>query len=328
MPVINSRPIAVLGERIIDLVPGPNPGSFTALPGGSPANVALALARLGVEPILLARRAGDGFADVLDDNLRASGLGLDGLIDGGGLSMLAVCAPDSEGSMTYAFYTADSPDLSWTVDDVSMAESFIEQRDAVAWHTGSLVSYLGSGVVNLLEAWKRASAADRLTLSYDPNARPHALDAHSTRLNVEQFAMSAHLVKASEEDLSYCYPDVAPEQVCARWVASGPCVVVLTRGSRGATVWQRDRGPVDIPAPAVTVVDTVAAGDTLMGGLLAGLSPWFGPGRASELAELDGATLCEVVSRAVNAAAITCTRAGAQPPTLVELDDFLRTHSP
>lgn len=323
---VTTRPcIAVLGERIIDLVPGAGAGEYVALPGGSPANVALALARLGVDPLLLGRRADDGFAHVLDANLRDAGLNVSDLIDAEGLSMLAVCTSDDTGSMSYSFYTADSPDLRWSAAELDRARELMHRREAVAWHTGSLVTYLGSGAAPLMRAWREARREDRLTLTYDPNARPRALDASSTRDHVEVFATLAHVVKASEEDLAYCYPEVTPEQVCARWVESGPAIVVLTRGAGGVTAWQRGHAPVNFPAPTVAVVDTVAAGDTLMGGLLAGLVDCFGPGCESRLAHLEPSVLGSAVARAVNAAALTCTRAGAQPPTLAELNAFLET---
>jgi fructokinase len=323
---VTPRPcIAVLGERIIDLVPGAHAGEFVALPGGSPANVALALARLGVDPMLLGRRAADGFAEVLDANLGDSGLSVADLIDAGGLSMLAVCTPDATGSMSYSFYTADSPDLCWSATELDRARESMSHREAVAWHTGSLVTYRGPGAQPLLQAWRQARREDRLTLSYDPNARPQACEASAMREYVEAYAMVAHVVKASEEDLAYCYPEVAPESVCGRWVESGPVIVVLTRGAAGATVWQRGHGPVDVAVPAVTVADTVGAGDTVMAGLLAGLAEWFGPDSEGRLAQLPPSDLFEVVSRAVTAAALTCTRPGAQPPTLAELNAFLET---
>jgi len=316
-----SRPcIAVLGERVIDLVPDDHGSGFHAHPGGSPANVALGLARLGVRPLLLGRRAADAFAGLLDDNLTASGLSLEGFIEGGGLSMLAVCSRHPDGSMSYSFYTAESPDLQWSESDVQTALQRITTSGSIAWHTGSLVSWLGSDVSTLLKAWQEARRAGQVTLSYDPNARPQALDSESTRAWVEQFALSAHLVKASDEDIAYCYPNEDVEQVCARWARSGPVIVVLTRGSRGTTVWQRGYEPIDVPGFTVDVVDTVGAGDTLTAGLLAGLAPWLGPGGEEALAGLDPGDLRRIVEGAVVAAAITCSRPGADPPTLKERD--------
>lgn len=314
-PVTHATCIAVLGERIIDLVPSSDGRDFRAIPGGSPANVALALARLGIEPLLLARRASDGFAELLDANLRASGLSMEGVVDGGGVSMLAVCTRNPDSSMSYSFYTSDSPDLRWSAADLDRARQAIADRGAVAWHTGSLASYLGDGVEALLAEWRRARTEGVLTLSYDPNARPMALESDRMRERVEQFAVTAHVVKASDEDLAYCYPDATPEQVCARWVEEGPVIVVLTRGARGVTVFQRGRPPRDHAAVTVDVVDTVGAGDTLTAGLLAGLSPWCGPRSEQRLAELDADIVDDVVSRAIIAAAITCSRPGADPPT-------------
>lgn len=318
----DSACIAVLGERIIDLVPGGGVDDFRALPGGSPANVALALARLGISPLLLARRAGDGFADLLDANLRASGLSLEGIVEGGGVSMLAVCTRNDDSSMSYSFYSSDSPDLQWSTADLERARALIAARGAVAWHTGSLASYLGPGVQALLAEWRRARVEDVLTLSYDPNARPAALAAPRMREWVEQYALAAHVVKASDEDLAYCYPDTPAEQVCSRWVQEGPVLVVLTRGARGVTVFQREHEPRNLSALAVEVVDTVGAGDTLSAGLLAGLAPWCGPGSAARLAALDSDVVDDIVVGAVAAAAITCSRPGADPPTREEVESF------
>lgn len=319
-PVTDAICIAVLGERIIDLVPGEGADDYRALPGGSPANVALALARLGIKPLLLARRAGDGFADLLDANLHASGLSSEGVVDGGGVSMLAVCTRNTDSSMTYSFYSSDSPDLQWNAADLERARVQIAGVGAVAWHTGSLASYLGPGVEPLLNEWRRARAEGVLTLSYDPNARPAALGSQQMREWVERFAQAAHVVKASDEDLTYCYPDTPVDQVCARWLQEGPVIVVLTRGAHGVTVFQRGHEPRDLPALDVDVVDTVGAGDTLSAGLLAGLAPWCGPGSEETLAALDADVVEDIVAGAVAAAAITCSRPGADPPTREEVE--------
>jgi fructokinase len=321
--VTASASIAILGERIIDLVPSSDSSDYRALPGGSPANVALAIARLGGSPLLLGRRAEDAFADLLDEPLRAAGLDLGGLIDAGGLSMMAVCTRQEDGSMAYSFYTADSPDLRWTAEELHTERRLMRERDVRVWHTGSLVSWLGPGRGVLLEEWHRARTEGELLLSFDPNARPQALSAADTREWVEQFAMTAHVVKASDEDLEFCYPDAAPDEVCARWVDTGPVIVVLTRGGDGATVWQRGRAPIDVPGIPVEVVDTVGAGDTLTGALLVGLEPIWRGGGADALLGLRAPELELIVSRAVAAAASNCTRAGASPPTLQMLDDFL-----
>ncbi len=316
--------IAVLGERIIDMVPVGESGGYRALPGGSPANVALALARLGMDPLLLGRRANDGLAVILDGQLDASGLSLDGLVNAGGLSMLAVCTRNPDGSMAYSFYHRDSPDLSWTPEELSREMGHFAARGVVAWHTGSLVSWLGSGVDALLDAWRAARAAGNVTLSYDPNARSGAQDPDVMRDRVEDFIAAAHIVKASDEDVAYVHPQTPVDEVCARWAASGPSIVVLTRGVHGATVWRPGAEPLDVPGHNVAVADTVGAGDTVTAALLAGLADELGSGSVERLARLTGDQVRQIVARATAAAAITCSRPGADPPTAAEVDQFLQ----
>jgi len=320
--VVRGATIAVLGERIIDMVPTGDQGGYRALPGGSPANVALALARLEMNPILLGRRADDGLATVLDEHLRASGLSLDGVVTADGLSMLAVCTRNADGSVGYAFYHRDSPDLNWTAEGLTRALALMTERGAVAWHTGSLVSWLGDGADALIDAWHGARERGDMTLSYDPNIRPGVQRREIMRGRVEQFISAAHIVKASDEDGAYLYPDVALDDVCAQWAASGPNLVVLTRGEDGATVWRGDEPPMSVPGYPAVVADTVGAGDTVSAALLAGLSNDFGRDSADRLARLPHGKVRAVVEFALAAAAITCSRPGADPPSSEEVIDF------
>jgi fructokinase len=320
---VRGATIAVLGERIVDMVPVDDKGSYRALPGGSPANVALGLARLGMNPMLLGRRARDGFGAVLDEHMRASGLNLDGLIAADGLSMLAVCTRNSDGSVGYVFYHRESPDLCWTSKDLSRAMTLMTERKAVAWHTGSLVSWLGDGVDALIDAWHRAREIGGMTLSYDPNIRPDVQEPEIMRSRVEQFISSAHIVKASDEDVAYLYPEIAAEEVCARWAEAGPSLVVMTRGADGATVWQRDAEPLNVAGYQVAVADTVGAGDTVTAALLTGLASYLGPHSAESIARLPRAQVREIVERAAVAAAITCSRPGADPPDAGEVAQFI-----
>lgn len=314
--------IAVLGERIIDMVPTDDEGGYRALPGGSPANVALGLARLEMNPILLGRRANDGLAMMLDEHLRAGGLSLDGLVTADGQSMLAVCTRNVDGSVGYAFYHRESPDLCWTSKDLSRAMTLMAERKAVAWHTGSLASWLGDGVDALIDAWHRARDMGVMTLSYDPNTRPGLQGREIMCSRVEEFISAAHIVKASDEDVAYLYPGAAIDDVCAKWAASGPNVVVLTRGADGATVWRGDDTPLSVPGYPVVVADTVGAGDTVSAALLAGLSNDFGLDSADRLARLPQGKVRAVVEFALAAAAITCSRPGADPPNSAEVVNF------
>ena len=321
--------IAVLGERLIDLVPGSTSSTddhsiaYRAIPGGSPANVALGLLRLGVDPLLLARSGDDLFSDRLDQHMSDAGLVSNGVIRVGGLAMLAVCARTPDGAMTYTFYHRDSPDLSWTPTDLGSALALMKSSNVCAWHTGSLVSWLGDGVPALLAAWQQTADNGDITLSYDPNARPAAQSAEIMRSYAEQFIDAAHIVKASDEDIAYMYPHADMADVCARWAESGPALVVMTKGRGGALAWRKGRPPIAVPGYRVTVVDTVGAGDTISAALLAQLVDESGSSTSRKIADMTDNELQGVLARACAAAALTCSRAGAQPPTSTEVDFFL-----
>jgi fructokinase len=209
-----------------------------------------------------------------------------------------------------------------TAEDLSRALALMTERGAVAWHTGSLVSWLGDGADALIDAWHRARERGDMTLSYDPNIRPGVQRREIMRGRVEQFISAAHIVKASDEDGAYLYPDVALDDVCAQWAASGPNLVVLTRGEDGATVWRGDEPPMSVPGYPAVVADTVGAGDTVSAALLAGLSNDFGRDSADRLARLPHGKVRAVVEFALAAAAITCSRPGADPPSSEEVIDF------
>lgn len=312
-------PVAVLGERIIDRVPNED-GSVHAAPGGSPANVAVGLARLGVHPILLARAGDDEYAAVLDAHLVGNGLDMSGVLAAAGPSLVADCTRHADGSVRYDFRTAGVPDLDWTAESLEAALTVARDAGCVAWHTGSLASWLGPGVPALQQAW--ADARGAMTLSYDPNARPGTRPRDEVRAIVDAFASDANVVKCSDEDLEYLYPGVDPGQVASRWIDGGADLVVVTRGAAGVLAWRRAGAILDIPGVAVDVSDTVGAGDTLTAALLAGLAQAdaLGSDPSRRLAGLADDAVAGILARAARAAAITCSRPGADPPTTAELD--------
>lgn len=322
-----SRPcIAVLGERIVDFVPGDDPQSYRAVAGGSPANVALGVCRLGGEPVLLGRVGDDRLAGVLDRAITDNGLSIAALLRRSGPSMLAVCTRRDDGSVEYYFYYQGSPDLMWSADDLGEALGAAREAGAVAWHTGSLVSWLGPGVDAVLAAWCAANDAGDLTLSYDPNVRPGTVPRDQMRARVESFVAVSHVVKVSDEDIAFLHPGEAPESVCAEWSTSGPSLVVLTRGPDGVAAWSGGRLLAQVPGRAVTVADTVGAGDTVTAALLVGLgnAGVLGGRRAcASIDSLDEAAVRSILERAVCAAAITCSRQGADPPSREEVDRAL-----
>ena len=316
---MNPPVIAVLGERIVDFVPGEDPQAYRAVAGGSPANVALGVRRLGGEPVLLGRAGDDGLAGLLDRAIADNGLPTAALLRRSGPSLLAVCTRQDDGSVSYYFYYQGSPDLMWDAADLDEALTAARDAGASAWHTGSLVSWLGPGVDSVLDAWRAARAAGDLTLSYDPNARPGTVPRETMRDRVEEFVHLSDIVKVSEEDIHFLYPGQSPDDVCARWVGRGPAMVVLTRGAEGLRAWRPGAPPMDVPGRAVDVVDTVGAGDTVTAALLVGLGYAGALGPDGDITALSDDVVRGILEQAAVAAAITCSREGAQPPTRADV---------
>ncbi len=177
---------------------------------------------------------------------------------------------------------------------------------------------LGAAALRALGA-----AADRATTSYDPNIRPFVVPprAETVTLAEERVRLST-LVKASEEDFDWLYPGTPPSEAAARWAGMGPSLVVMTRGGAGAEAYFGGERLTQ-PAPTTDVVDTVGAGDSFMAALLAAMidSDALGHGKAGRVP--GEAEVGRWLMFAIAAAAITCTRQGADPPTRHEVDTVL-----
>ncbi|WP_019634412.1 carbohydrate kinase family protein [Actinomadura atramentaria] len=292
--------ITVLGEALVDLVGEPGGRRFRAEPGGGPANVAVGLGRLG-EPVTLVTGLGDdAFGRLVEARLAASGVVAD--VWRAPFTPLAVVSVDGAGVPSYDFAFAWEP------------PALRPPPDTAVLHTGSLAAALAADRVE-------AAMAAAPTATYDPNVRPPLLGARDAeRARVErQVALSA-VVKASDEDVAWLYPGEDALAVARRWRGLGPALVVVTRGPRGC-VAVTGAGATACPAPPVEVADTVGAGDAFMAGLLSGLraAGLLDPARRADLARADEAALAAPLSRATRAAALTCARPGADPPTAAEL---------
>jgi fructokinase len=185
-------------------------------------------------------------------------------------------------------------------------------------HFGSLASWLPPGDAAIATRVGELRARG-VAVTYDPNVRPHLQpDAAAARKQIEAAVRSAHLVKTSDEDLAYLHPDEPVEDVARSWLDLGPDVVVVTRGGAGAIAFTADDAIVRPPL-RVDVVDTVGAGDAFMSGLLDAL---YGRGRLSPDGLVDAVPWADVLDDAALVAAITCSRAGANPPRRAERDDL------
>ena len=296
------------GEALVDLV-GQSP-QFTAHAGGSPYNVAITLARLGEPVALIARTGRDEFGAMLANKARESGVSFDlwDIVDEP--TTLAVATLDEAGSAQYDFYFDGTAGLGW---DDSLVDRI---PSGGVLHLGSIATWRPPSASILQDVQRRAYESGATLVSYDPNVRPALIaDRDATRASIEGCIAMTHLVKASDEDVAYLYPDTDVAEVADRWCELGAELVVITLGSDGAIAFATDGELAREPGVQITVADTVGAGDSFTGGLLAAL----GDAAASQLAE----RLPAALRQAVVVSAMTCERDGADPPTRAELDERL-----
>lgn len=305
--------ITVAGEALIDLV-DEGEGRYQAHPGGGPANVAVALARLGVPSSLLARVSSDALGRRVEAHLAGNGVSLRDITRAAELTTLAMASLDDGGRASYSFYVNGTADWQWAPGELPAQLP----PDVLALHTGSLALTVQPGAAALEALLATEHARGQVTVSIDPNIRPllaGSRDAEVTRVE-RQFRL-AGLVKASEEDVAWLYPGVGYEEVARRWQRLGPRLVAITLGERGAYLLGPDGSAVLRPARITTIVDTVGAGDAFCAGLLDALGRrgLLGAAGAAALAQLTSADLAALADWAGLIAGLTCQRAGADPPT-------------
>lgn len=279
--------VLVIGESLVDVV---RDGSTESRhPGGSPMNVAYGLAQLGVDTSLLTRLGRDSDGALIEHHLYRAGVRLLPMSLRDEPTSTAMATIGADGSATYEF------DVSWDLPP-------IEAR-APGWvHVGSIGTFLEPGASSV----ERYLAGVEGRVSYDPNVRA-ALMPDDARERFERVARLATVLKLSDEDGRWLYPGLDERALIAAILALGPSVAVITRGAKGATIASADQR-YDVPAVRVEVIDTIGAGDSFMAALIASL--------------LEDKPLDTAAATAIAAAAITVSRAGAQPPTRAELDAF------
>lgn len=289
--------IVVGGEALIDLVPAAAPpGALLPRPGGGPYNTALALGRLGARVAFCSRVSTDGFGESLLAGLRAAGVDLSLVQRGPEPTTLAVPSLAPDGSAAYGFYVEGTADRLFTLPPALPAGV-----RALGLGTCSLVLEPGASAYEAL--LRRESRRGLLTL-LDPNVRPALIaDPAGYRSRFEGWLPYVSVLKLSEDDAAWLGGRVRD------WLAAGPSAVVLTRGSEGLTVWTREGAEHSVPSRRVTVADTIGAGDTVGAALLHRLA-----GHRAGPVDWPG-----VLAYAAHTAALTCTRAGAEPPYAAEL---------
>ena len=293
----------VVGESIVDVIVRPD-GTRSEHPGGSPANVALGLGRLGDDVTLLTDLGDDAHGSLIRTHLEAAGVEIrTSPLDGATSTATATIGPD--GSATYDF------DVTWDVDIAAAP-------DADVVHVGSIGATLAPGAdeVRLLVTVRRASAL----ISFDPNIRAALLGPRDkVVVRVEHLVVLSDIVKVSAEDLAWLYPHTSPLVSATRWATIGGPLVVVTDGGAGVTgFWHGAR--IDVPSRAVAVIDTVGAGDSFMAALLDALGRAVPGLDRDAFTDLSQAGITAALEFASAAAAVTVSRPGADLPTREELN--------
>ena len=304
----------VSGEALFDVFAGEPSDDGLALEGrigGSPFNVAVGLARLEQPSAFFGAISNDAFGRRLLQSLRSEGVRTDLIQHTAAPTTLSIVGLDAEGVPSYTFHGEHGADRELRPTALAAIPP-----DAKAFHFGSysmLVEPIGATLRKLAEV-----EYDRHLIAYDPNVRLNVEPSlPKWRDLLDWMAAHTHLLKVSDEDLGLLYPGIEPQALASRWLAAGVALVVVTRGSNGAVAWTK-KCTVARPGHRVKLVDTVGAGDSFHAALLTWAAE-HGRLDPAALAALSQAQLESMLDFASLAAAITCSRRGAQLPRRAEL---------
>ena len=295
-----SAKVWVAGEALMDLIPVAG-GERRPMVGGGPANTAKAVARLGYPIAFIGGISSDDYGRAIDAELSDSGVDLSLVLRADLPTALAIATIDQNGLAKYDFELRDTTSFAFD-------SSWLPGGDVDVIHLGSVATLLEPGATQLLK-WASSKSSP---IIFDPNVRPSIEgDKALYRAAVERWMDVATIVKLSEDDLKWLY-DTDEESVVKSWLSRGVELVVVTRAEKGLRAY-RNGAVIEVPAVLIELVDSVGAGDTIGAVLVEGVL-------THGVAGLTGENLRSVLLRASKAAAITCSRAGANPPWLEELD--------
>ena len=296
--------IWVCGEVLIDVLPtGP-------VVGGGPANTAKALARLGHTVDFIGGISTDSYGQLSRKELERDGVGLGLALESNKPTSTATVQLDKAGSATYTFIIDGTATFefspSWLPDPERLKPSVLQ--------IGTLATVVEPGASVLFD-WA-VNCAEFAPIVFDPNIRPSFLaDRKKYCQAVEKWVGISSVVKLSDEDIAWLYPDQSLDEVAHRWLEGETSLVVITRGSKGIIGYTHG-AQEEVESYAVELVDDIGAGDTVGAILVEAVVEY-------SVAGIVGHTLNTVLHRAAVAAGITVSRAGAQPPRLHELVEAL-----
>ncbi len=291
----------VCGEVLVDLING------VGHIGGGPENTAIALARLGHQVEFIDGISSDQWGIAAKDELNLDGVGTRFCKFSDKPTCQAIVTLDQNGSATYEFVIDGTATFDFSAD--WLPDPYKHKPSLL--HIGTLVTAI-QPAASVLFDWA-LEVSELAPIIFDPNVRPAVIpDRENYRAQVEKWVDISAVVKVSEDDLTWLYPGQDHVEIAKRWIANDVSVVVITHGADGLT-GVTAQGVVKAPGVKVDVVDTIGAGDTV-GAVIAEAVKNIG------LVELHGAALMVTLEKAARAAAITCSRKGANPPTSRELN--------
>ena len=297
--------IWVCGEVLIDLIPGAD-GVRVAHVGGGPANTAKALARLGHDVHFIDGISTDEYGQMSRKELLDDEVKLDLALKSDKPTCTAEVSLAADGGASYVFTIDGTATFDFNESWLPDASRYKPQ----VLHIGTLVTII-EPASSVLYDWA-VKVNEFAPIVFDPNIRPSVVgDRVRYAAAVEKWAAISSVIKLSDDDMKWLYPDESFESVAQRWIAQGASVVVITRGTDGLIGFS-SAGSVEVPGVKIEVADTVGAGDTV-GAILVEAMVEKG------LENLTGEVLKATLHRAAVAAGITCSRKGAQPPYKHEL---------
>ncbi|MCX6455983.1 MAG: carbohydrate kinase [Actinobacteria bacterium] len=299
-----SKEIWVCGEALIDLIPRGE--QKVAIVGGGPANTAKALARLGFDSYFIDGISTDSFGGMIKDQLLHDGVNLKYAHYSDKQTCTADVSLDKAGVASYVFTIDGTATFDFTNDWLPDPA----QIKPVVLQIGTLATIVQPAADVLLEWAKRVAKVAPIV--FDPNVRSSVLpDRPKYQEAIAKWAAISEVIKVSEDDLAWLYPEQDQIAIAEEWIKGGSTLVIITKGSYGIIGVTKD-DVVSVPGVKIEVVDTVGAGDTV-GAIVVEAIVERG------LKVITGDVLREVLVRATKAAAVTCSRAGANPPTRAEI---------
>ncbi len=294
--------IVSCGEALVDMVPD-------AVPGGGPMNVAIAAARLGAPTAFVGGISNDAYGDLLWQHLEANGVD--------------VRPCQRHDAPTARAIVQRDPELSFRFEGTHTADTLLDAADLSMLGPGPRIVHggtLGMFRGRTADTLARLVACHDGLVSLDPNIRPEIIDDRDEwDRRHARWLTHTDIYKASDDDLSWIWPDRSHESAARTLISEGVSAVVITRGAAGLSIVTAD-GEVEVGSPRVDVVDAVGAGDTIVAAVLASILELGAATSRAALRTLQLSDWKMIAQRSVGAAAITCSRRGADPPYRAELD--------